>query len=138
MSRSTGCSKKLQIELPELGQIHALYGMELQSPACAASSYPLPEDDTQRDSDGRRDLDADWRHHWNGANHLSADKGHDDCKLIKRLWDQFQIKPIIAVRDSWQDADGEDAGVLTKLVLRQQNVIYTCDGRVFLRVPAQR
>ena len=29
---------------------------------------------------------------------LSADKGYDDYKLINRLWDQHEIKPIIAIR----------------------------------------
>ena len=33
---------------------------------------------------------------------LSADKGYDDHKLINRLWDQHQIKPIIAIRNCWQ------------------------------------
>ena len=50
---------ELQIELPDLGQVQALDGKELHSLAKGESSYPLPEDDTQRDSDGGRDRDAD-------------------------------------------------------------------------------
>jgi len=33
--------------------------------------------------------------------HLMADKGYDDSKLLKRLWDTYQIKPIIAIRNTW-------------------------------------
>ena len=51
---------ELQIELPDLGQVQALDGKELHSLAKGESSYPLPEDDTQQDTDGRRDRDADW------------------------------------------------------------------------------
>ena len=61
---------------------------------------------------------------------LSADKGYDDHKLINRLWDQHQIKPIIAIRNCWQDAEAEHDGVVSKLVRGQQNVIYTYDGEV--------
>lgn len=176
---------ELQIELPDLGQVQALDGKELHSLAKGESSYPLPEDDTQRDTDGRRDRDADWgvkgsgkkKRYWYGyllhlvvdatyelplafevteasrgeqpqaqqlldqmqerhpelldrCSRLSADKGYDDQKLINRLWQQHQIKPIIAIRNCWKDGDAEDDGVRTKLVNGQQNVIYTYDGQV--------
>ena len=61
---------------------------------------------------------------------LSADKGYDDHKLINRLWDQHQIKPIIAIRNCWQDGEADHDGVVRKLVRGQQNVIYTYDGAV--------
>ena len=176
---------ELQIELPDLGPVQALDGKELHSLAKGESSYPLPEDDTQQDTDGRRDRDADWgvkgsgkkKRYWYGyllhlvvdasyelplafevteasrgeqpqaqwlldqmqqrhpelldrCSRLSADKGYDDHKLINRLWDQHQIKPIIAIRNCWKDADAEDDGVRTKLVNGQENVIYTYDGEV--------
>ena len=66
---------------------------------------------------------------------LSADKGYDDHKLINRLWDQHQIKPIIAIRNCWQDGEADDDGVVTKLVSGQQNVIYTYDGEVSCMCP---
>ena len=47
-----------------------------------------------------------------------------------RLWDQHQIKPIIAIRNCWRDGEAEDNGVVTKLVSSQQYVIYTYDGKV--------
>ncbi len=56
--------------------------------------------------------------------HLSADKGYDDGKLIKRLWDQHEIKPVIDIRNCWQD------GETSKVVEGQLNVIYTFDGEV--------
>ncbi len=61
---------------------------------------------------------------------MSADKGYDDHKLINRLWQQHQIKPIIDVRNCWQDGEHEEDGVVTKLVSGQDNVIYTFDGQV--------
>ena len=182
--------EELQIELPDLGQVQALDGKELHSLAKGESSYPLPEDETQEDSDGRRDRDADWgvkgsgkkKRYWFGyllhlvvdasyelplafevttasrgeqpqaqrlldqmqerhpellerCSRLSADKGYDDHKLINRLWDQHQIKPIIAIRNCWQDGEADDDGVVTKLVSGQQNVIYTYDGEVSCMCP---
>ena len=55
---------------------------------------------------------------------LSADAGYDDGKLIERLWDEHQIKPIIDIRNLWKD------GETSKLVAGQQNVIYTFNGEV--------
>ena len=66
---------------------------------------------------------------------LSADKGYDDSKLIERLWDQHQIKPIIDIRNCWKDSDAEEDGVRTKLVNGQEYVIYSYDGQVFCRCP---
>lgn len=42
---------------------------------------------------------------------LTADKGYDDTKLIVKLWDKHQIKPVIDIRDMWRD--GEDTRLLT-------------------------
>ena len=66
---------------------------------------------------------------------MSADKGYDDHKLIDRLWQQHQIKPIIAIRNCWRDGEAEEDGVLTKLVSGQENVIYTHDGQVSCMCP---
>ena len=149
------------------------------------STYPLPKDTSQKDTDGRRDRDANWgvkgsgerKHYWFGyllhlvvdatyevplafevtkastaeqpqaqrlldqmqdrhpellqrCGCMSADKGYDDHKLIDRLWQQHQIKPIIAIRNCWRDGEAKEDGVLTKLVSGQENVIYTHDGQV--------
>ena len=42
--------------------------------------------------------------------HLSADKGYDVGKLITRLWDQHHIKPVIDVRNCWQDGESSTDG----------------------------
>ena len=56
--------------------------------------------------------------------HLSADKGYDDGKLIECLWDRHQIKPVIDIRNCWKD------GERSKVVDGHLNVIYTFDGEV--------
>ena len=167
---------ELRIELPDLGQVQALDGKELHSLAKGQSNYPLPKDTSQKDTDGRRDRDADWgvkgsgerKHYWFGyllrlvvdatyevplafevtkastaeqpqaqrlldqmqdrhpellqrCDRMSADKGYDDHKLIDRLWQQHQIKPIIAIRNCWQDGEAEEDGVPTKLVSGQDD-----------------
>ena len=61
---------------------------------------------------------------------MSADKGYDDHRLINRLWQQHQIKPINAARNCWQDGEHEDDGVATTRVGGQDNVVYTFDGEV--------
>ena len=55
---------------------------------------------------------------------------YDDSKLIERLWDQHQIKPIIDIRNC-----SEEDGVHTKLVNGQENVIYSYDGQVSCMCP---
>ena len=69
------------------------------------------------------------------CSHMSDDKGYDDHKLINRLWQQHQIKPVIAIRNCWKDGEAEQDGVLTKLVSGQENVIYTHDGQVSCMCP---
>jgi len=54
-----------------------------------------------------------------------GDKGYDDTKLITKLWDDYQIKPVIAIRDMWKD--GEE----TRLVRGTRNVVYDYEGNVY-------
>jgi transposase len=56
---------------------------------------------------------------------LSGDKGYDDTALIKMLWDDYGIKPVIAIRQMWKD------GEATKLVSGTRNVVYNNKGEVF-------
>lgn len=60
-----------------------------------------------------------------GCEHLAGDKGLDDGKLIVKLWDEHEIKPVIAIRNLWKD--GEE----TKRVSGTRNVVYNCKGEVF-------
>jgi transposase len=57
--------------------------------------------------------------------HLMADRGYDDGKLLKKTWDQYTIKPIIDIRNMWKD--GEE----TRLVEGRENVVYSYDGIVY-------
>jgi len=56
---------------------------------------------------------------------LTADKGYDDTKLIEELWDDYDIKPVIAIRNTWKDADG------TRLVEGTDNIVYDNKGAVY-------
>ena len=53
-----------------------------------------------------------------------ADKGNDDTSLITKLWDDHGIKPVIAIRDCWQD------GEKTRRVSNTRNVVYDYEGTV--------
>jgi hypothetical protein len=72
------------------------------------------------------------RHGWllGGCEELTADKGYDDGKLIRRLWDKHQIKAVIAIRDLWQD------GEKTRRVSKYANVVYDHEGGVFCHATA--
>jgi len=63
--------------------------------------------------------------------YLSGDKGVDDGKLIKKLWDEYDIKPIIDIRNLWKDHDA------TKVVPGQSNVVYNYKGVVSCHCPKQ-
>jgi hypothetical protein len=61
-----------------------------------------------------------------------ADKGLDDGKLIKELWDAYNIKPVIDIRNLWKDHDS------TKVVPGHSNVVYNYQGTVFCHCPTQK
>ena len=63
------------------------------------------------------------------AETLAGDKGYDDTKLIKKCWDQYQIKPVIDIRDMWKD--GEE----THLLSGKTNVTYNYKGNVYCYCP---
>jgi transposase len=58
---------------------------------------------------------------------LAADKGYDDGKFITSLWDDktCRIKPVIAIRNCWQD------GEATKAIAKKRNVVYDYEGNVY-------
>ncbi len=56
--------------------------------------------------------------------YLSADKGYDDTDLIQALWKNHGVKPVIDIRNMWQD--GEES----RLVQGQYNVVYDYRGTV--------
>jgi len=60
-----------------------------------------------------------------------SDKGQDDGKMIKKLWDEHKIKSVIDIRNMWKDCDK------TRLVEGQENVIYNWKGTVYCMCPAE-
>lgn len=60
---------------------------------------------------------------------LTADKGYDDTKLVVKLWDEHQTKPVIDIRDMWRD--GED----TRLLTGKDNIVYDYKGTVYCYCP---
>jgi len=63
------------------------------------------------------------------AETMAADKAYDDTKLITTLWDQYQIKPVIDIRNCWKD--GEE----TRLLTGKTNVVYNYKGNVYCVCP---
>ncbi|MEW5784555.1 MAG: transposase [Bacillota bacterium] len=61
--------------------------------------------------------------------YFSGDRGYDGSKLIVRLWDQHHIKPLIDIRNMWQDEDK------TRLVKGKENVVYDYCGTVYCYCP---
>jgi len=59
----------------------------------------------------------------------TGDKGYDDTKLIEKCWDQYQIKPVIDIRNMWKD--GEE----THLLSGKTNVTYSYKGNVYCYCP---
>jgi len=59
------------------------------------------------------------------CNTLVADKGYDSTENNKFLWDEYEIKPVIAIRDTWQDDK-------TRLFEdKVDNIVYDEGGKVY-------
>ena len=56
---------------------------------------------------------------------ILADRGYDDKKLIKKVWDEYKIKPVIEIRKMWKD--GEE----TRLLGNYKNIVYDYRGTVY-------
>lgn len=56
---------------------------------------------------------------------LEADKGYDDSKLIEKLWDEYNIKPVIDIRNMWKDKEE------TRQLKDFENVVYDYKGSVY-------
>lgn len=55
---------------------------------------------------------------------LTADRGYDDIKLHEKLWNQYNIKPVIDIRNMWKDNDE------TRLLMDYENIVYNYKGNV--------
>lgn len=58
-----------------------------------------------------------------------GDRGYDDGKLITLLWDKYQIKPVIDIRNMWKDSDK------TRLLGKHSNVVHDYRGNIFCHCP---
>src|SRR5690242_9376034 len=65
------------------------------------------------------------------CDHALFDKGYDSTKIIRDLWDRYQIKAIVDIRNMWKD------GEATKLIKHKKvkNVTYDYKGTVFCHCP---
>ena len=61
---------------------------------------------------------------WERCQAMCMDCAYDDGKLIKELWDDHAVLPIIDIRDCWKD------GEKSKLVEGTENVVYDYRGTV--------
>ncbi len=52
------------------------------------------------------------------------DKGYDDEELIKKLFDDYGVKPIIDIRNMWKDKDK------TRLLENTRNIVYNHRGDI--------
>ena len=60
-----------------------------------------------------------------------GDKGYDSNKTISKLWEDYGIKPIIAIKNMWKDGE-----VTQQLKTRQfENITYNYKGVVFCHCP---
>lgn len=81
-------------------------------------------------SSARRLQFAAYDGYTNAMNHsighpiVNAGRDYDDGKLIGRLGEQYRIKPLIDIRNTWQGPDS------TRLVTGMENVNYDWQGTV--------
>ena len=62
------------------------------------------------------------------AEYIMADRGYDDGKLHRRLWDDYEIKPVIGIRNLWKKPQGLDATCAVKSL---EGVAYDFEGKVY-------
>ena len=67
----------------------------------------------------------------NDCRFFLGDRGYDDEKLIKLLWDRHGIKPVTDIRNCWKDRDK------TRLFKDYENVTYDYRGNVYCYCPAE-
>jgi len=60
-----------------------------------------------------------------GCDVFTADKGYDDTKLLKRLWDHHEIRPVIPIRRDWPKEEP------TRRVSHLRHVVYDQQGKVY-------
>jgi len=57
-----------------------------------------------------------------------GDKGYDDKKLIVKLWDEHQTRPVIDIRNMWRDKE-------TRLLTGRETIVHDYKGTVYCYCP---
>ncbi len=60
-----------------------------------------------------------------------ADRGYDDGKLIEKLWEDYDVRAVIDIRELWKD--GEE----TRLFEGRENIVYNYRGTVYCCCPQE-
>ena len=60
----------------------------------------------------------------------AADKGQDDTAMIRRLWDQHRIKPVIDSKAMWKEPDA------TRVLPGRRRIVYDERGTLWCHCPA--
>lgn len=60
--------------------------------------------------------------------YFSGDKGYDDGKLSSKLWNKYNIKPVIDIRNLWKDEK-------TRVLMDYNNVVYNYNAMVYCYCP---
>lgn len=66
------------------------------------------------------------------CDHAMGDKGYDGLETISMLWDQYRIKPVIDIRNTWKD--GEPTRMLESKFV--ENLTYDFKGTVYCHCPS--
>lgn len=109
-------------------RVHLLADAKYELPV----AFSLTNASTHEAPEGRkiiRQLNEEHPEILKRSEHLIADRGYDNEKMITMLWDEYGIKPIIRIRNMWQD--GEE----TKLLPNHTNIVYDFEGRVSCYCP---
>ncbi len=64
-----------------------------------------------------------------GTEYLAEDRGLDSSSFVCTLWDDYNIKPIIDIRNMWKDPDE------TKTLPGYDNIVYNYKGDIFCYCP---
>ena len=67
----------------------------------------------------------------NVCEHFMADRGYDDGKLIKKLWEDYDVRAVIDIRNLWKD------GEQTRLFEGRKNIVYDYRGTVYCCCPQE-
>lgn len=66
------------------------------------------------------------------CDHAMGDKGYDSTETITQLWYDYQIKPVIDIKNMWKDEDS----TRTLACKNIENVTYNYEGTVYCHCPS--